>query len=50
MKINCQWQKQGHTLLLLEGLDSVSLRVGSGRRCARDVWHHCWHAAANSKP
>ncbi len=28
MKINCQRRKQDHTLLLLAGLDSVSLRVG----------------------
>ncbi len=49
MKINCQWQKQDHTLLLLAGLDSGSLRVGSDRQSA-DFRQGCRYAVANSKP
>ena len=50
MKINCRRQRQDHTLLLLAGFDSVSLRVGSGRRSAGTVRYRCRHAVINSKP
>jgi hypothetical protein len=50
MKINCQRRKQGHTLLLLAGLDSVSLRVMSGRRSTEVIRCCCRQVVLNSKP
>jgi hypothetical protein len=49
MKINCQCQKQDHTMLLLASFDSSSLRVGSNRQSA-DLRRGCRYAVANSKP
>jgi hypothetical protein len=49
MKINCQGRKQDHTLLLLAGLDSVSLRVMSGGRSIEVIQCCCRQVVLNSK-
>ena len=50
MKINCQRRKQDHNLLLLANLDSVSLRVMSGRRSTGVIRGRCRQVVLNSKP